>query len=76
MYFIDCASQFTIRHRLIDHLKSHTQQKSCACPNCGTMFATFAKLKDHCRQSDNGKSELIFGLRALDISLYFSHFRV
>lgn len=53
--FLDCTLKFTARYRLTDHLKSHTQEKSCACPNCGTMFATYTKLKDHCRQSNKGK---------------------
>lgn len=52
---LDCTLQFTARYRLVDHLKSHTQEKSCACPNCGTMFGTYTKLKDHCRQSNKGK---------------------
>lgn len=52
----DCTLQFTARYRLVDHLKSHTQEKSCACPNCGIMFATHTKLKDHCRQSNKDKS--------------------
>ncbi|XP_025425681.1 histone H4 transcription factor-like isoform X2 [Sipha flava] len=52
----DCTLQFTARYRLVDHIKSHTQEKSCACPNCGIMFATHTKLKDHCRQSNKDKS--------------------
>lgn len=53
--FIDCTLKFTARYRLVDHLKSHTQEKSCACPNCGIMFATHTKLKDHCGLSNKGK---------------------
>jgi len=49
----DCTLQFTARYRLVDHLKSHTQEKLCACPNCGIMFGTYTKLKDHCRQSNS-----------------------
>lgn len=55
LYFVDCTLKFIARYRLVDHLKSHTQEKSCACPNCGIMFATYTKLKDHCRQSNKGK---------------------
>ncbi|VVC30930.1 Zinc finger C2H2-type [Cinara cedri] len=52
----DCTDQFTKRYRLVEHLRSHTQEKTCACPNCGTMFATYTKLKDHCRQSNKEKN--------------------
>lgn len=55
LHFVDCTLKFIARYRLVDHLKSHTQEKLCACPNCGIMFATYTKLKDHCRQSNKGK---------------------
>lgn len=54
IYFVDCNMKFIVRYRLVDHLRSHTQEKLCACPNCGIMFASYTKLKDHCRQSNKG----------------------
>lgn len=55
MYFLDCTLKFSVRYQLVDHLKSHTKEKSCACPICGVMFSTYTKFKDHCRQSNKGK---------------------
>ncbi|XP_050520197.1 histone H4 transcription factor-like isoform X2 [Daktulosphaira vitifoliae] len=52
----DCNLKFIKRSRLVDHMKSHTLEKMCACPNCGVMFATYTKLKDHCWQSNKDKS--------------------
>jgi len=54
IFFFVCSLQSIVRYRLVDHIKSHTQEKSCACPNCGIMFSTYTKLKDHCRQSNKG----------------------
>lgn len=52
--------QFSARYRLVQHLKSHTQEKACACPNCGIMFATHTKFKDHCKQSNKGKFNILY----------------
>lgn len=87
IFFSDCTLQFTARYRLVDHIKSHTQEKSCACPNCGIMFATYTKLKDHCRKSNKGELknkcyqhiiifEIIFQTIAINVNFVKKHFHV
>ncbi|KAK8377448.1 hypothetical protein O3P69_013824 [Scylla paramamosain] len=43
-----CTSSFTLRVRLRDHVRSHTQEKIVGCPNCGGIFASNTKFFDHC----------------------------
>lgn len=72
-FFLDCTSQFFTRYPLGHHLKSHTQEKVSACPNCGTMFSTYIKLKDHCRQSNKGKCQKCYSNYQI---LTNSHFQI
>lgn len=43
-----CTGSFCNKFKLRDHLRSHTQEKSLACPTCGSLFASRTKLHDHC----------------------------
>ncbi|WAR05551.1 HINFP-like protein, partial [Mya arenaria] len=42
-----CAMCVKSRHKLRDHLKSHTQEKVVACPTCGALFSCRTKFFDH-----------------------------
>ncbi|XP_046341940.2 histone H4 transcription factor-like [Haliotis rufescens] len=43
----DCDARFKSKHKLREHLRSHTQEKVVACPTCGGLFASRTKLFDH-----------------------------
>lgn len=43
----DCEATAKGRHKLREHLRSHTQEKITACPGCGGMYASNTKLFDH-----------------------------
>lgn len=48
-----CDVNVKSKHKLREHLRSHTQQKLVACPNCGGLFANRTKFFDHLeRQTD------------------------
>ncbi|XP_076038734.1 histone H4 transcription factor-like [Oratosquilla oratoria] len=44
----DCKYKHENLSKLQDHTRSHTQEKCTGCPNCGAVFATITKLRDHC----------------------------
>ncbi|XP_008331190.1 histone H4 transcription factor [Cynoglossus semilaevis] len=43
----DCEATAKGRSKLREHLRSHTQEKIVACPDCGGMYANNTKLFDH-----------------------------
>ncbi|XP_046550772.1 histone H4 transcription factor-like [Haliotis rubra] len=43
----DCDTRFKSKHKLREHLRSHTQEKVVACPTCGGLFASRTKFFDH-----------------------------
>lgn len=43
----DCEATAKGRPKLKEHLRSHTQEKVTACPDCGGMYASNTKLFDH-----------------------------
>ncbi|CAI9722690.1 histone H4 transcription factor-like [Octopus vulgaris] len=48
-----CDVNVKSKHKLREHLRSHTQQKLVACPNCGGLFSSRTKFFDHLeRQKD------------------------
>ena len=44
----NCKKTFQGKFNLRAHLKSHSQEKSIACPTCGAYFADRTSLGDHC----------------------------
>ncbi|XP_002405898.3 histone H4 transcription factor [Ixodes scapularis] len=45
--WFSCDAESTTVYKLKDHLRTHTQEKKLACPDCGGMFASRTKLVDH-----------------------------
>ncbi|XP_014674356.1 PREDICTED: histone H4 transcription factor-like isoform X2 [Priapulus caudatus] len=45
-----CACVVKSKHRLRDHLRSHTQEKLTACPSCGALFSSPTRFIDHLKR--------------------------
>lgn len=43
-----CKNNFPSIHKLKDHMRSHTKEKTIACPDCGLMVSTNSKFREHC----------------------------
>ncbi|KAI6080000.1 Histone H4 transcription factor-like isoform X2 [Aix galericulata] len=46
----DCLGLFKGKHKLWDHLRTHTQERVVACPTCGGMFSNNTKFFDHVKR--------------------------
>ena len=45
--FVGCNRDFKNRTRLHDHIRTHTKEKTVACPSCYHLFATKTRFFDH-----------------------------
>lgn len=45
-----CMKKFPSIYKLREHMRCHTKEKTCACPDCGITFASNTKFHDHCRR--------------------------
>jgi len=52
-----CRMEFKTKDSLKYHLQSHTGDKICACPFCGTFFCSKQKLVDHILRRQEGCDE-------------------
>ena len=44
----NCKKAFKDKSKLKNHLKSHSQEKTIACPTCGSLFVNCTLFRDHC----------------------------
>jgi hypothetical protein len=51
MYLKDCTHTCRLRHGLVRHLQTHTNDKQYACINCGATFVQANKYIDHITRS-------------------------
>ena len=45
-----CKRKFASVYKLRDHMRSHTKEKIVACPDCGCMFSTNSRFREHCER--------------------------
>ena len=50
--FSDCVFRGGTKWKLLDHIRTHTQEKVLACPTCGTLFANKTKFRDHLQRQN------------------------
>ncbi|XP_055695741.1 histone H4 transcription factor [Lutzomyia longipalpis] len=48
--WIGCEKTFGKRESLMKHIRSHTNEKTVACDNCGAMFIHNSSYFDHCKR--------------------------
>jgi len=52
-----CKQDFRDRHKLKEHARTHTHEKSLACPTCGVLFANRTKYLDHMSRQNEAAYE-------------------
>jgi len=52
-----CKQDFRDRHKLKEHARTHTHEKSLACPSCGALFANRTKYLDHVSRQNEAAYE-------------------
>ncbi|XP_070202983.1 uncharacterized protein [Littorina saxatilis] len=52
-----CTTLVRSKHKMKDHLRSHTQEKQVACPTCGGLFVSHTKLTDHILRQANSDTQ-------------------
>ncbi|KAK3581052.1 hypothetical protein CHS0354_013960 [Potamilus streckersoni] len=53
-----CETKVKSKHKLKEHLRSHTQEKIVACPTCGGLFSNRTKFFDHLRRQEDIQMQL------------------
>ncbi|KAL3885799.1 hypothetical protein ACJMK2_025837 [Sinanodonta woodiana] len=53
-----CETKVKSKHKLKEHLRSHTQEKVVACPTCGGLFSNRTKFFDHLLRQEDMQMQL------------------
>ena len=53
-YFQGCIHRPDKPSRIREHIRRHTQEKTIACPRCGSLFSCGVKFIEHCQLSTEG----------------------
>lgn len=58
-FWLGCDKVYSKTGRLVEHIRSHTQERMMACPNCGATFTSYTKFYSHFnRQGEESKCML------------------
>lgn len=61
--WMGCDKVYEKTGRLMEHIRSHTQERMMACPNCGATFTSYAKFYSHFnRQAEDSECSNICSL--------------
>lgn len=52
---VGCTHRPDKPYRIREHIRRHTQEKTIACPTCGSLFSCGVKFIEHCQLSADGK---------------------
>lgn len=52
-----CGQDFRDKHKLKEHLRTHTHEKLLACPGCGALFSNRTKFLDHLSRQNEAAYE-------------------
>lgn len=59
LLFAGCQTVPKSKHKLKDHIRSHTQEKVVACPTCGGLFSNATKFFDHIKRQSQSDGRLL-----------------
>lgn len=55
-YWTGCEVVVKSKHKLKEHLRSHSQEKIMSCPTCGSLFSNATKFFDHLQRQTEGSA--------------------
>lgn len=60
LFVLDCLGVFRGKHKLWEHLRTHTQEGVVACPACGGMFLNNTKFFNHAKRQVSEDSKWLY----------------